>query len=358
MSPFSSIMNGARRAGRALSNAVQPLMKTDPKAPNTPMAAPAAAAGQAAAPAPVGVAPAAPAAPQPTAASADGTSVARGFTLPDLGPAPDPNAPQYADEAGKQAYADDLAAYQHKQEIHQNFMDLDAIFQKLHPQRDFQGEYAQEVAAQQQHEGERPHPNGLARAALALGDMNPAVKESNLATYDKGMAEAQSASDKSFTQRMMLRQKMHEQAAEQAMSEGNWKKALAENEKLALLKADEDTLKHKRDMEKTNATIKGANTRAQIRADALQTSAHIRAAAIAQQHGLKGAAEATFLKEAAKQLAKFVGPQDLNKTYDMADLDTITSAYEDLAEQLAHPGTHTPKPAGTPAPKSTEKEQF
>lgn len=281
----------------------------------------------------------------------------KGFSLPDLGPGPDPNDPQYADAAGQQKYATDLADFQHKQEIHQHFADLDSMFQKLHPQRDFRGEYEQELAEQSKQSESAPQASGLARAALALGDFNPATQKegrSGLAEYDKNIADQQASHSKVFSQRMILRQKMHEQAAEEAEKAGNWRKALAEREKAALMAADSASLAHKRDMEKTGEVIKGQNQRAQIRADALRNTAELRMQSIGSR--LEPSLRTIFLKEAAKKLAEFLGPEALNKTYDRDEaLGNLVEEFEALSDALEHkqPKTTVPGTVKTaPAPKA------
>ncbi len=304
-------------------------------------------------------------APAPAAAPAPAKGAPKGFSLPDLGPAPNPSDPQYQGEEGQKKLAEDLTDYQHKQDIHQAFTDLDKVYAEAHPQRNFQQEYLDEIRMQQEHEKSRPQGSGLARAALALGDFNPAVQQSgrsNLTDYNARVSEAQGESDKGFSQRMTLRLKMHEAAAAEAQTQGNWKKALAENEKAALLAADAATLAHRRDMEKTRAVIEGQNTRANIRADAMERTAKMRAQTIAAGHGLSGSFLSAFEKEAAKAVAKLLGPRDLTKEYTPADVESISIYLENLAEMFhdqqygdgsseTYMGTHPkkrpqPKPAG------------
>lgn len=283
-----------------------------------------------------------PVVPAPTAPGtpAEGASQAvapKGFSLPELGPAPDANAPEFQGETGKKKYEMAAAEYQHKQDIHQAFADLDKVYTEAHPQRDFQKEFTESRAMQAQHDAERPKGNNLARAALALGDFNPAVQQSgrsNLDTYNQGVEKAGHKSDQGFSQRMTLRLKMHEQSAADAEAKGNWKKALAEQEKLALLKNDSEAIAHKRDMEKEEAKLAGSETRANIRADAMQRAAKIRSSVIGSSHGLSGTFLATFEKEAAKSVAKLLGPHDLTKEYTQADLDSMTNYIEQLAEMF------------------------
>ena len=305
--------HGVASVGRAVQAAAQ---KLDTTFQPPPQAAPAPAEG-------------APAAPAPAASP--------GFSLPDIGPAPDMNAPDYQGPEGQKKFATDMETYSHKQDIHKAFTDLDKTFTDAHPSRDFAKEYADEVAMQQQHEKERPQGSGLARAALALGDFNPAVQQSgrsNLDTYNKGVGEAQSQSDKSFAQRMMLKQRMHEQAAADAEASGNWKKALAEKEKSALLKADNDALAFKRAKELEGVKQTGAEERAKIRAEAAKKVADTRAHAIGAAHGLSGSFLQTFEKEAAKAVAQFLGPQNLMKEYTPADMDMLTTYVEHIAEMI------------------------
>jgi len=275
--------------------------------------------------------------PVPPPAAANEGAQTSGFSLPDLGPSPDPNAPEYQGAEGQKRYADAQATYAHKQDIHQAFTDLEKTYAGLEPNRDYQKEYQDMVAQQQAHEAERPKGDALSRFALALGDYNPAVRQSgvsNLETYNKNVAEAGAQSDKSFAQRMVLRAKMHESAAADAEASGNWKKALKEQESLALLKADEDALKQRREMEKVGAQQSGANTRAVLRRDAAEKVANIRARAIGSAHGLSGGFLATFEEEAAKSVAKLLGPKDLTKEYGASDLDSITTYLEGIAEML------------------------
>jgi hypothetical protein len=341
------IGHGVSSVGRAVQAASQ---KLDQTVAGTPPPAPAPQVG--------------PPAPTPAPEPAP-----KGFQLPDLGPGPDANAPEYQGDEGKKKYESDLRDYQHKQDIHQAFTDLDKTFTEANPTRDYQKEYQDQVAMLKAHEAERPQGSNLARAALALGDFNPAVQQSgrsNLDTYNANVESDAQRSDASFAQRMMLKQKMHESAAADAAQQGNWKKALAENEKAALLKADTEALQHKYEMEKTTATQTGANERAQIRADAMKKVAQTRAGAIASAHGLSGSFMTTFEKEAAKQVAKLLGPQDLTKEYTQADLDGLTTYLEGIAEMLhdqqygdgssgTYLGTH---PSKRPKPKPTTKEQF
>lgn len=261
----------------------------------------------------------------------------KGFMLPDLGPAPDPNAPDFQGEEGKKKYEAAVQDYTHKQDIHQAFTDLDKVYSQMDPHRDYEGEYREAVKMQKEHEKSRPEGSPLARFALALGDYNPAVQQSgrsNLDTYNKGIEGDIAQSDKSFSQRMMLRSKMHEAAAADAEAKGNWKKALAEQEKLALLKLDEQKREHGNKMEEIGAAQQGATERARIRRDALENTAKIRARAIGGAHSLSGTFMSQFEKEAAKAVAKLLGPRDLTKEYSPADLDTITNYLENLSEMF------------------------
>lgn len=270
--------------------------------------------------------------PAPTA-----PAPSKGYSLPDIGPGPDVNAPEYQDEAGKKKYESDFADYEHKQDIHQAFADLDKIYSEAHPQRDFEKEYREQVSMQQEQEAARPRGSNLARAALALGEFNPAMQQSgrsNLAEYNKRIESEAAQSDKSFTQRMVLRQKMHESAAAEAEQTGNWKKALAESEKATLLKADSESLAHKREMAKTELQQEGATSRANIRRDAMESTAKIRARAVGAAHNLSGNFLKQFEKEAAKAVAKLLGPRDLTKEYSPADIDSITTYLEQLAEMF------------------------
>lgn len=356
--------HGAASLGRAVSSAVSNLDQTLGANPQ-PSAAPAAAAagtGQAAAPAtPPAAAPAAPApaapstaiqtAPAPTTSAtppAEGASAAkpdqataapapRGFALPDLGPAPDPKDPKYNGDAGQKQYQADLDTYNHKQDIHDAFNRLDAIYTQAHPHRDFQKEYEEEVAMQNQHDQSLPTGSPLKRFALALGDQGLAMRESgrsNLADYDKQIGQAREQSNDSFSKRLALRIRMHESAAADAEQQGNWKKALAENEQAALMRADEQAIQHKRDMEKTGAIIEGQNQRARMHADSAQHVAQIRASSIATAHGLSGGFQQEFEKQTARYLAKYFGPQNLNQTYDPAEIDAMIPAIEHIAETL------------------------
>jgi hypothetical protein len=312
--PISNIIRGAGRGLRSLGQVVQSAShKLDEMvAPPPPQVAQ----------------------PQP---SEGAPAPQRGFTLPDLGPGPMETAPEFQGDAGKVKYAEALRDYQHKQDIHQAYSDLEKIYTDAHPGRDFEKEYRDQVAMLQQHEQERPRENALSTGLNTLADFNPAVRQSGRSLageYKQGVGEAQAASDKGFSQRMMLRQKATEAAATDAEAQGNWKKALAEREKLALMQADEDSLKHSREMEKVGAQQAGATQRANIKADAMQRTATIRANVIASTHGLSGGFLAAFQKEAAKAVAKFLGPQDLTKDYTPADVDSITTYLEHLAEMF------------------------
>jgi hypothetical protein len=378
---FSSILRSAGKGvasvGRAVQNASRKLDESvaGPQAqaaspvpivapnPDAQVQAQSPTAPSEGAPAPVpaagGAAPAAaPTAPAP-----------KGFSLPDIGPAPDQNAPEFQGDGGADKYARAAEEYQHKQDIHKAFTDLDAIYSQAHPGRDFQKEYQQSLAELKQHEDERPQGSPLARAALALGDFNPAVRQSgrsNLAEYEKGVNEKQARSDEGFQSRLALRMKMHEQTAKDAEAEGNWKKALAEQEKLALLKSDEAALSHERDLRKQEVTQEGQTKRANIRADAMKRTAEIRTNAIGETHGLSGSFLQQFQKESAKAVARLLGPRDLTKEYTPADLDSITAMVEHLAEMFhdqqygdgsseTYLRTH---PTKRRQPKAATKEQF
>lgn len=328
-------------------------------------AAPAAPTATPAEGAPVSPSQAATASTTPTAST---PSAPRGFTLPDIGVAPLETDPKYAGDEGKKKYASDMEGYQHKQDIHQAFQDLEKIYAEAHPGRDFQKEYEDEVSMRNQHDKERPHGNGLARFALALGDQNPAVRQSgrsNLDEYNKSVDQEGARSDQGFSQRLSLRMKMHEAAASEAEQAGNWKKALAEQEKLALLAADEKSLAHSRDMEKVTAQQKGASDRAAMRRDAVENSAKIRARSIADTHGLSGTFRTAFEKAAASALGRRLGPRDLMKDYSTGDLDSVTEAFETLAETFhdqqygdGSADTYLNQHPKKRKPASTEKPKF
>jgi hypothetical protein len=284
-----------------------------------------------------------------------------GFQLPDLGPAPNPEDPQYADAPGKAKYQVDAAEYAHKQEIHQNFADLDAMFTKLHPHRNFQQEYEEQVAAQKQHEGEREKPEGWKRGLLALGDMNPAVQQSGrsgLGEYDQNLAARNARADNSFAARMILKQKMHEGNAEQAQAEGNWKLALKEKEAAAQAEITNTHLTHAQEMERTGAIIAGQNQRAKMRADTMYQSAMLRAQSMTSH--MNQSTANIFMKEIAKHLAsRGLDGKDLTKTYDPIDLDTLSNEFQDIADRVQHPGAaHNQPAAKAPAKAAGAKEDF
>lgn len=338
---LSSFLRTAGRGAASVGRAVQvasrkldevvagqpPVQQTQPSAP-APQAAPIDPAAASNVPA---TQPPSEAAPQGTASS---TAIPRTFSLPDIGPPPDPADPKYAGEEGRKLHAAEMEQYQHKQDIHQAYQDLDRIYNEAHPGRDFRKEYDEYVAMQKQHEKSRPQGSRLARFALALGDQNPAVESSNLARYDREVEQAQGRSDESFSKRLALRMQMHEKTAAEAEAQGNFRKALAEREKMALLKADEDVIKHKQDMEKVTAQQEGANERAGIRAEAMQRTAQIRAAAIARTHGLTGTFLETFQKRVANAVGSLFGPRDLTKDYSPADVDSLTNYIESIAEMI------------------------
>lgn len=359
---FQSIRRGAASIGRAVQAATtQPRTEQGP----SPVGAPPGSMFQPATPpVPTEGAPgqpqAAPAAPAP-----------RGFSLPSVGDPPDPGSAQYAGEEGKKRYESDLADYKHKLDIHEAYADLDKVFTELHPDRDFEKEYREQIEMQKQQEKDRPQGNPLARFALALSDFNPAVQQSgrsNLGDYDANIKEQQGQSDKSFSQRMLLRQRMHETAAAEAEKKGNWKKALKEREMLALAKADADALEHKRTMEKEGLKQTGATERAKIRRESAENVAKTRASVIGRSHGLSGGFLKAFEKEAAKQVAKLLGPRDIMKDYDQADIDALTEYLEGIAGMLYDQQNNTddggaandrvhPRKRQQPAPPP-QKEEF
>jgi hypothetical protein len=115
-------------------------------------------------------------------------------------------------------------------------------------------------------------------------------------------------------------------------------------------------------MAKTKTVIEGQNKRAQIKADEMRNTAEMRMHSVAAGHGLSGNFEQQFLKEAAKNIAKLLGPHDLTKTYDATDLDSISQMLEDLGHRYENAQTgHTsaPAPAHKPAPKAAgTKDKF
>src|SRR5689334_6517542 len=158
---FSDILRGAGRGvasiGRAVRGATQKLDQM-----GQPQAAPA--------PAPAEGAPAAP---------------SKGFSLPDLGPPPDPASPDFQGEVGAAKLAEAQESYAHRQKVHDSLMQLDKVFTEAHPGRDFEGEYRSAIAEQDAAQANRPQGSALARFALGLGDFNPAVKGSNLDRYNQ-----------------------------------------------------------------------------------------------------------------------------------------------------------------------------
>ena len=333
--------------------AVKPVVPASPAAPApaSPVAAPAAAAAPVTAQSPTGASPSAPA-QQPTAAAA-----APEFSLPDLGPGPNEADPQYADAAGKEKYARDLADYQHKQFIHDQFTQLASIMGELHPGRDFKGEYESDLAAMNQHQKDRPQESGLLRGMLTIGGFNPADQGASLANYDKNVAEQQKASDSSFSQRMALRTKMHEAKAAELEAKGNWKGALAEREKLALIEADQKAQQSERDLEKQKLIIEGQNKRAQMKGDAMRdvAIAHNKRVGAALPAGIRAA----FEKKAGEALAQFFGPESFNKSYDTSVLEEYAQRVNDILDRLEHPEEHkNDKPNNTPAPTSDGPPQW
>jgi hypothetical protein len=345
-----------------------------PAGATAPVQRPLSAAVQGAA-APATAAATAPASPlatsvAPASAPIDGTTTVpaqRGFQLPEL-IEPDPNDPKYKGEGGKDQYAVDKAEHDHRVMIHQNAIDLDALFQKMHPGRDFQGEYEAEVKAMKEHEANREKPEGWKRGLLALGDMNPAVKQSGrsgLADYDQQLAERNARADNSFSAQMVLKQKMHEAKAAEAEAKGNWRVALSEKEKAAMAEASNQHIANAQSEQRTHEVIAGQNQRARMRGDTMVQSAQIRANTIANAHGLTGSRRDKFLDYVGKELARRgIEGKDLTKTYDPLDLDALAEDYSRVATELEHgptdtaPAKHTPK-AGTPQVKpSGAKEKF
>lgn len=260
-----------------------------------------------------------------------------GFALPDLGPAPSQNDPQFQGEGGPERYATAVEEWQHKKDIHDAFTELDRIYTTAHPNRDFRKEYEDYDKMRKEHEKERPKGSSLARFALALGDQNPAVRESgrsNLDEYNRSIDTAANRSDESFTRRLALRIQMHEKAAADAEQEGNWRKALREREQMALLDADAKSLQHRRDMEKVTTQQQGATERAKIRADAAKRTAQIRANTVAETHGLTGTFLTTFQKEVAKTISRYFGPKDIMRDYTDEDLSAVNDQIEQVAEIL------------------------
>lgn len=369
---ISNFIRGAGHRMASVGRAVQAAShKLVPQA-NTPLPSqPAPAAPISAPPAEFsGQSPVSASGPMPTQAD-PAQAAPRGFTLPDLGPGPDATAAQYQSDEGKKQLESDLAAHQHKQDVHKAFQDLDRMYMDSHPGRDFQGEYQEQLAMLKEQESARPHGSGLARAALALGDFNPAMQQSgqsNLKTYNDNVDKDAAQSDLSFSKRMLLRQQMHQAAASEAEKTGDFRKALAESEKAALLKIDTDQQEQRNRMQQIGATNDTRVATANIRAQALRDVANRRAQVIADTHGLSGQFLATFQKEAAKAVAKYLGPHSLTTDYTPQDIDTLTSYIEHIAEMMhdqqhgtndggaAAFGTHPDK--RTPAPAAGAKPTF
>ncbi len=346
---LSSILRGAGRGvasiGRAVGNATQNI------------------AAMAQPPAPAQAAPAAPVAAPSEGAPAEQE---KGFKLPVLAAPPDPASPEFQGEVGAAKLAEAQEDYAHRQKVHDSLLQLDRIFQEAHPGRDFQGEYQQSLQEQKQNEAERPQGSTLARFALGLGDQNPAVKSSNLERYNKEVDSEQSRFDQSANRRTMLRLKMHEAAADEAETKGNWKKALAERQHADMLKFDEERRKAADEQKKVETQQSGATERATIKADAARDTATTRANAIGKHSGLKGTFLDMFMKEAAKKVAERFGGQALNKNYGSTDIEDVTSELEDMADmyerlqkRAASGGaTSTGAEGPPPPPKKAAKDKF
>jgi hypothetical protein len=292
-----------------------------------------------------------------TPATADGTAVAApdrdgdgipDFILPEDGPEPDGSEPEAA------------RLFAEKRQIHQYMRELDDIYSKAHPGRDFKAEYAADLAEMEKSKAERPGQgaaHGISRGLAKLASFNPASRDA-FEEFEGRTAEEQSAHDKAFSQRMLLRQKMHEGAASEAEAKGNWKAALKERETLALMKSDEDALKHKRDMEKTRELVKGRADVATIKANQMRDTATARARGAAT--GLNEKWKAYFMKKVAENLAQFAGPQSLMKDYTQQDLDSLIDQFEHMSDTFAELQANGQLPPGekaaeTPKPK---RERF
>jgi len=281
-------------------------------------------------------------------APADGTAVHPDFVLPEDGPPPDGTDPEA------------MRLYEERKKVHAYMRELDSIYSQAHPGRDFKAEYASDLAELEKSKAEAPGQgvgHGIARGLAKLASFNPANKGA-LEDFDAQTAEAKSEHDKGFAQRMMLRNKMHESAAAEAEAKGNWKAALKERETLALMKADEESLKHQREMERDRQLIQGRADVANIKAEQALRTAKLRAGAIAGAHGLKGSALDQFNRKVAEHLAEYFGPQNLMKDYSISDLDILRQRMEDWAELLDNnpntpPPSTAPKPAAGP-PKKTK----
>jgi hypothetical protein len=194
------------------------------------------------------------------------------FSLPNIGEKPDINDPKYnTDNSPAGGYEQDLADWNHKQEIHNAMLELDRIYQEAHPQRDFKGEYQQELAALGKDPGYAPEGSFLKRFALSLGDFNPAVQQtgkSNLSEADKRQATYDEK------KRQLMRQ-MTEKKAADAEARGNFSTALKQQEQLQLMDYEKERRTQADKVALETQKADAAKERAQIRAEGARRAAEI-----------------------------------------------------------------------------------
>lgn len=278
------------------------------------------------------------------------------FMLPDIGPAPSQDDERYMIEGTPaDQFSRDLEDWQHKKNIHDQFMELDRIYSEAHPKRDFKGEYAQELAALNADKNYAPEGSFLKRFALALGDFNPAVQEPNLPKFEKAQTETQKRHDFFEGKKAELTKRMHEQQAKDAEAKGNWKKALAENQALQLLEFDKERRAASDKAALEESKQQAALERAQLRKEAII----YRANQIADNNNLEGEIKELFIKEAVKQYAERYGSMSMMATGSPFDMDQVTDDLSDLLEGIRTKLKPKSDTGGAPAPKpKKELEDF
>ena len=267
------------------------------------------------------------------------------YTLPDLGPEPTLNDAAYQGDnvpAGK--FEEDLANYKHKQEIHSAMKELDDIYRQAHPERDFQGEYHQELAAMGADPGYTGTGGLLKRFALALGDFNPAAKTSNLAAADAKQAEYD-------TKKRDLLRRMTEAKMADAESKGNWAMALKQHEQQRLMDLEDTQTAHQ------NKMAEEANRQSFIteRANA-QNAMKKEVASMVAAGGGKRTPESEkmaelILKAYLSSNYGKTGIMDTQRPMSTDDINTMFDAMHNIREAVSkeNTGHRTPPPASNEA---------
>jgi hypothetical protein len=269
---------------------------------------------------------------------------------------PDPNDPKYQGEDGQALFNIDSQQHEHDKKTQEYLTQLDALWNKAHPGRDWEGEFKDAMAMQKQHEQDRPKGNAVMEGLLKMGSFNPADAGDALANEKAGTADAQKRSDNSFSQQMMLKQKMHEGKAAEAETKGDWAVALRERKAAAEAESANSALSFEKSRYTQKKQIEGANQRATIRAQAVVDTAHARARAMATSHGITGGLLAAFQKELGKNLADVVGGQNLNKSYDLSMMDTVQEMIDSLVAKYEPQGPPRPAAATADEPAAPAKQ--